>query len=290
MVTMNVGLHEDVVIVAFFVPLAVQTPQDLRLVDLGSGGVDNVGSYQAVDDLSTVRSDVQSMDGSIRQLLQNAQILGEGENAAIIVTSAQSQVVAGMNYKVTLAVGMYTDVIISYYVSFNGEASDLQLIDSGSNAASVGGMMSGGYSTVNDAAQLDAIKATVSGMNDDILRAMDVSELCGYEDVSIEVVNAMQQVVAGMNYKVRINVQCVCPMDAVMKYEAQNVVISYYVPLPDANGQQVATDLQLEDAGDVITMEEGEAYEDDYEDAEFVRLFRLARFVGPALLVIVACV
>jgi len=120
-----------------------------------------------------------------------------------------------------------------------------------------------------------------------ILSAMDVSELCGYEDVSIEVVNAMQQVVAGMNYKVTMNVQCVCPMDADMKYEAQNVVISYYVPLVGE-----ATALQLEDAGDVITMEDGEgdAYEDDDEDAEFVRLFRLARFVGPALLVIVACV
>merc|ERR1712129_668701 len=91
--------------------------------------------------------------------------------------------------------------------------------------------------------------------------------------------------------KVTINVQCVCPMDADMKYEAQNVVISYYMPLPDENGQQVAADLQLEDAGDVIAMEEGEgdAYEED-EDTEFVRLFRLARFVGPALLVIVACV
>merc|ERR1712176_929703 len=79
---------------------------------------DNVGSYQAVDDLDTVRADVQSMDADIRQLLQSAEILGEGENAAIIVTSAQSQVVAGMNYKVTLTVGRYTDVIISYYVSF----------------------------------------------------------------------------------------------------------------------------------------------------------------------------
>merc|ERR1719229_1280603 len=134
-VTMNVGLHEDV-IVSFFVDLpvndAAQTPQNLQLVDLGNGGVDNVGSYQAVNDLDTVRSDVQSMDTEIRQLLQSADILGEGENAAIIVTSAQSQVVAGMNYKVSLIVGRYTDVIISYYVSFTGEASDLQLVDSGS--------------------------------------------------------------------------------------------------------------------------------------------------------------
>jgi len=249
-----------------------------------------------VDDLDAVRSQVQSMDGDIRQLLQSAEILGEGENAAIIVTSAQSQVVAGMNYKVTLTVGQYTDVIISYYVSFTGEASDLQLVDSGSYGDNnddtndeefMMGGRAGGYSTVDD---LDEVKETVSGLSDAILTAMDVVDVCGYEDVSIDVVSAEQQVVAGMNYKVTINVKCVCPMEMETKYEAQNVVISYYMPLPDKNGDQVATNLQMEDAGEVIAMDNLESGDDDEEDEQFVKYFRLARIVGPALLVIVICV
>merc|ERR1719461_850499 len=190
-----------------------------------------------------------------------------------------------MNYKVTLTVGRYTDVIISYYVSFTGEVSDLQLVDSGSYGDDDDEVdeefMMGGYSTVDD---LDEVRETVSGMNDDILSALDVADLCGYEDVSIDVVSAEQQVVAGMNYKVTINVKCVCPMKMETKYEAQNVLISYYVPL----GDQVATNLQLEDEGEVIAMEL-ESDDDDDEDAKFLRLFRLARIVGPALLAFVVC-
>merc|ERR1712039_605300 len=194
-----------------------------------------------------------------------------------------------MNYKVTLTVGRYTDVIISYYVSFTGEVSDLQLVDSGSygddDEEVDEELMMGGYSTVDD---LDGVKETVGGMNDDILNALDVADLCGYEDVSIDVVSAEQQVVAGMNYKVTINVKCVCPMKMETKYEAQNVIISYYVPLPDENGNQVATNVQLEDEGEVIAMEL-ESEDDDDEDEKFLRLFRLARIVGPALLAFVVC-
>merc|ERR1712048_1045717 len=126
-----------------------------------------------------------------------------------------------------------------------------------------------GYSRVED---LDEVRETVGGMNDDILSALDVADLCGYEDVSINVVSAEQQVVAGMNYKVTINVKCVCPMKMETKYEAQNVVISYYVPL----GDQVATNLQLEDEGEVIAMEL-ESEDDEEDDEKFLRLFRLAR-------------
>merc|ERR1712228_858209 len=118
------------------VPIASETPQDLQLIDLGNGGVDNMGSYQQVNDLDTVNADIQTLDGDIRRLFENAGILSQGENAAIIVTSALSQVVAGINYKVYVTVGQYSDILISYFVPLpdeNGEQipTDLQLIDAG---------------------------------------------------------------------------------------------------------------------------------------------------------------
>jgi len=105
--------------------------------------------------------------------------------------------------------------------------------------------------------------------------------------MKITVVSAEQQVVAGMNYKVTINIKCACGhMDTATQYSARDAVISYFMPL----GESVPSDLQLI---------EDNAYEEcasDLEEDESAmswenaRSFRLLRIVIPAVVVIGICV
>merc|ERR1719415_54812 len=95
--------------------------------------------------------------------------------------------------------------------------------------------IAGGYEAVDD---LDAVEETVDDMTDDILSMMKTAHLCTGGEYDIEVVSAEQQVVAGINYRVTLTVG-----------KRENVIISYYVPLPDENGDQVPSDLELVDGG-----------------------------------------
>merc|ERR1711978_658659 len=103
---------------------------------MGGDATNMTGSYQTITDsdaLVTVKADVASIHSEIIALLQQNQL--EIENGAVIhVTAAQSQVVAGTNYKVTMDVGSYGDVVIGYFVALpvNGVTqtpSNVHLID-----------------------------------------------------------------------------------------------------------------------------------------------------------------
>merc|ERR1711933_52282 len=150
-VTLNIGLHENVVI-GYFIGLpandAEQKPTNLQVIDLGIGGVDSptstasednsltVGSYEDVTDLSEVKSTVFGIDANIRSLLSD-EGLSIGDSDTISVVSAQSQVVEGTNYRVTLNVGNYRNVVIQYFVGLNADVpSDYKVIDLGSTTTS----------------------------------------------------------------------------------------------------------------------------------------------------------
>jgi len=235
-VTLNVGLHENVVI-SYFIDLPVnnpdQTPSNLKLIDLGIGGVDSVGSYQSVSDLDTVRADVTSQDADIRKLFVTEGILGEGENAAIVVVSATSQVVAGTNYKVVVNAGEYSNIVISYFVSLQGETSDLKLIDAGTKMTDT---LVGGYSAVPD---LSVIKSQIESIDDELRSAL-VSK--GFEvsddDDDISVISAESQIVAGTKYRVKISVG-----------SNQKAMITYFVGLSDQTPKNLDVAMVLKSTG-----------------------------------------
>lgn len=232
MVTLNVGLMEGV-IVEYFVGLPVndpqQTPSNLQLIDLGIGGVDNLGSYQAVSDLDAVDEQVQGIKNEIIALLQDGN-LSVDDDADIVVLSAEYQVVAGTNYKITMNVGYYSNVIISYFVALSAQTpTDLKLIDNGEMLT---GYSFGSYSDISD---LSAVESQITNMDDE-LRTLLVSEgfTVGDSD-EISIVSAESQVVAGTNYHVTINIGA-----------AQQAMIAYFVGLNDATPTDLKVIMKLQ--------------------------------------------
>eukprot|EP00488_Nonionellina_sp_1-RS-2012_P000442 TRINITY_DN111_c0_g1_i2.p1 TRINITY_DN111_c0_g1~~TRINITY_DN111_c0_g1_i2.p1 ORF type:complete len:218 (-),score=71.86 TRINITY_DN111_c0_g1_i2:82-735(-) len=175
---MNVGSYARIRI-QYFVPLpqdgVAQSPQNLELINPGIDVTlygDNMGSYERVDDLEQVESDVARIYDDIHGLLNN-EGLSVSDDDSMMVVSAQSQVVAGTNYRVTLNIGSHTGVIIQYFVDLpvNDEEQmphNLKLIDSGTDGNDVlyGDNLAGGYEDVDD---LESIKADVARIEEDII-------------------------------------------------------------------------------------------------------------------------
>merc|ERR1712083_954557 len=119
-----------------------------------------------------------------------------------------------------------------------------------------------------------------------ILALAEATDACHHKSVIIDVLSAESQVVAGMNYRVTVDIKCICAKKMITKYEVDNVVISYYMPL----GAEEASNLEMIDNGTEVEMNEEESSDDDEEECKFARLFRLLKVVVPALLVIGICV
>eukprot|EP01084_Bolivina_argentea_P116379 206794_1 len=242
-VTLCVGSHEDV-IVQYFVALpvndATQTPQQLEVIDLGcvapddDTGDDLAGSYHAVDDLSEVKGDVLRIKDDIVALLR-ASGLRVGADDSVAVVSAESQVVAGMNYRVKLNIGSHLDVVVSYFVDLSDEMpQDLKLIDSGHGL--MGDDLAGSYHEMHN---LSVVEADVRRIADDIGALLNSNGLMVEKEDQITVKAARRQVVAGINYEVTLDVA----------HRYFDVVIQYFVDLPLNDPQQTPQDLKLIDVG-----------------------------------------
>jgi len=215
-------------------------PSDLSVVmKLSLDTSNGLGSYQSVSDLDAVDAQVQSVRDEVVALLQNNE-LDIDDDAVIVVTSAQSQVVSGTNYKVTLNVGAFKSVLISYYVDLPVNdakqiPTNLHLIDAGESELSVGS-----YSDISD---LSEIEPTVSSMDSDIRSLLISDGLSVEDDDMISVVSASKQVVAGTNYQITFNVGL---------YD--DVIIQYFVDLPSNDAEQTPSNLQLIDLGSTINL------------------------------------
>jgi len=182
---------------------------------------------------------VSEIESDIIALLQQNN-LDVDDDAILMVTSAQSQVVAGTNYAVTIAIGHYADVIVGYFVplpsSDAGQTpTNLHLIDTGYSK------MVGSYTGVSD---LSSVKTTVSSIESDIRSLLVKEGLTVEDDDEIDVVSAESQVVAGTNYRVTIDVGSLL----------EDVVISYFIDLPVNDAEQLPTYLKLIDLGTSITL------------------------------------
>merc|ERR1712048_8699 len=198
-----------------------------------------MGGYQSVSDLDAVKDTVSEIESDIIALLQQNN-LDVDDDAIVMVTSARSQVVAGTNYAVTLAIGHYADVIIGYFVPLPSSdarqtPTNLHLIDSGYSR------MVGSYTEVSD---LSSVKTAVSSIESDIRSLLVTEGLTVEDDDEIDVVSAESQVVAGTNYRVTIDVGSLL----------EDVVISYFIDLLVNDAEQTPTNLKLIDLGTSITL------------------------------------
>merc|ERR1719471_363567 len=198
-----------------------------------------MGGYQSVSDLDAVKDTVSEIESDIIALLQQNN-LDVDDDAIVMVISAQSQVVAGTNYAVTLAIGHYADVIVGYFVPLpSSDASqtptNLHLIDTGYSR------MVGSYTEVSD---LSSVKTAVSSIESDIRKLLSTEGLFVEDDDEIDVVSAESQVVAGTNYYVTIDVGSLL----------EDVVIAYFVDLPVNDETQTPSNLRLIDLGTTITL------------------------------------
>merc|ERR1712241_1601492 len=241
-VKINIGSTLQAMI-GYFVGLDDATPTDLKVImhlQLDDADTDVLmGGFESVSDLNTVKDTVSKIEGDIIALLQQNN-LDVDDDAIVMVTSAQSQVVAGTNYAVTMAIGHYADVIIGYFVPLpSSDASqtptNLHLIDSGYSR------IVGSYTEVSD---LSSVKTAVSSIESDVRSLLITEGLTVEDDDEIDVVSAESQVVAGTNYRVTIDVGSLL----------EDVVISYFIDLPVNDAEQTPTNLKLIDLGTSITL------------------------------------
>jgi len=153
-------------------------------------------------------------------------------NEQINVISAESQIVAGTNYKVTIDVANYKNVVIQYFIALPvNDASqtpqDLKVID-------FGAMQTGSYQMV-DSQQLVEVKNDINSVQDQIRSLLKSEGIDINDDAKIDVISAQSQVVAGTNYRVTLKVG-----------DRQNVVIGYYVALPVDDKRQSPSNVKLE--------------------------------------------
>eukprot|EP01084_Bolivina_argentea_P146594 256630_1 len=202
----------------------------------------SVGSYQNVSDLTSVANTVSNINDNIKQLLisQGGLIISDNDN--IVVVSAQEQVVAGINYIVTINIGsLYTNIIIKYFIGLdinNQTPQDLDIISLGDGS----GIIVGGWSNVLPI-DLDDIRLDIMKIESNLRELLINYNILQENDRSvIIVVSAQQQIVSGINYKVIIDVAM---------YE--DVIISFYVPLISIDPNQIPIDLKLIDSGEMIT-------------------------------------
>merc|ERR1712039_30721 len=95
-----------------------------------------VGCFTDYDDLDSVQDTVDGISDKIFALLKARSNIPLENGARLTVVSAQSQVVAGTNFRVTLNVGSQENVIIQYFVALpyanpDQVPSNIQLIDEG---------------------------------------------------------------------------------------------------------------------------------------------------------------
>merc|ERR1712241_1504451 len=241
-VKINIGSTLQAMI-GYFVGLDDATPTDLKVImylQLDDTDTDVLmGGYESVSDLDVVKDTVSEIESDIIALLQQNN-LDVDDDAIVMVTSAQSQVVAGTNYAVTLAIGHYADVIVGYFVPLPSSDSsqtptNLHLIDSGYSR------MVGSYTEVSD---LSSVKTAVSSIESDIRSLLVTEGLTVEDDDEIDVVSAESQVVAGTNYRVTIDVGSLL----------EDVVISYFIDLLVNDAEQTPSNLKLIDLGTSITL------------------------------------
>jgi len=95
-----------------------------------------VGCYTDYDDLDSVQETVDGISDKIFALFKARSKIPVENGARLVVVSAQSQVVAGTNFRVTLNTGSQQNVIIQYFIALPSANSDqvpsnIQLIDEG---------------------------------------------------------------------------------------------------------------------------------------------------------------
>jgi len=91
-----------------------------------------LGCFTDYDDLDSVQETVDGISDKIFAVFKARSKIPVENGARLTVVSAQSQVVAGTNFRVTLNVGSQLNVIIQYFVGLKENVpSDIQLIDEG---------------------------------------------------------------------------------------------------------------------------------------------------------------
>jgi len=95
-----------------------------------------LGCFTDYDDLDSVQETVDGISDKIFALFKARSKIPVENGARLTVVSAQSQVVAGTNFRVTLNVGSQENVIIQYFVALpyanpDQVPSNIQLIDEG---------------------------------------------------------------------------------------------------------------------------------------------------------------
>merc|ERR1719461_961620 len=93
-----------------------------------------LGCFTDYDDLDSVQETVDGISDKIFAVLKARSKIPVENGARLTVVSAQSQVVAGTNFRVTLNVGSQENVIIQYFIGLKENVPDqvpsnIQLID-----------------------------------------------------------------------------------------------------------------------------------------------------------------
>eukprot|EP01084_Bolivina_argentea_P197589 338577_1 len=76
------------------------------------------GAYSDFNDLLTIQTQINEIKNDIITLLKDYG-LDISDNALISIISAQSQVVSGVNYRISIDIGCYTNVIIQYFIGLD---------------------------------------------------------------------------------------------------------------------------------------------------------------------------
>ena len=169
------------------------------------------GGFSDYSDLASVQATVDTINADIISLLTSEDLTVEND-AEISVVSAQSQVVAGTNYRVTLNVGSRQNVVIQYFVALpyanpDQLPSNIQLIDAGSSSTSSSIGSVGSYSEVSD---LDTVQSLVDSVDVDIKQLLTSQGVAVGDSDSITVTSAESQVVAGTNYRQQMTLRLPC--------------------------------------------------------------------------------
>eukprot|EP01084_Bolivina_argentea_P197590 338578_1 len=201
-------------------------------VTTGSTGT-ITGGYNNYTDLNTIQTQVNKIKNNIKILLKDSGV-DISDNALICIISAKTQVVSGVNYRVTMDVASYTNIIIQYFIGLdenNQIPQDIQLIDVGENRADIN--MIGTYNNVSD---LNDVSYTIYSAIRELLISKGMS--ITYNDY-VSVVSATQQVVTGINYMITLNIGIYT-----------NVIIKYFIDLGTQNLEII--DLGISSGSDVI--------------------------------------
>eukprot|EP01083_Nonionella_stella_P234059 824100_1 len=158
-----------------------------------------IGTYNNVSDLNDVSYTIYS---AIRELLisKGMSITYNDHPHYVSVVSATQQVVTGINYMITLNIGIYTNVIIKYFIDLGTQ--NLGIIDLGLSSGSCV-IIGVGWSDMND---LELVKQDIISVKNEIISALNGQNIDVSNDANIVVVSAQSQVVYGSNYIVTCDI------------------------------------------------------------------------------------